>query len=362
MTKPNNALFIAHGSTIPDYVIIPKGVDWFLPITNHGKKMFIKDIEKNHDILQTAESRSYINDDTFDDQKYAPGHVINNAQLIFNCTWSDEIGYTTGIITTKPLHRELIEIHKMTDEKIMKELMYPHDESIVKKSDLWNKKMELGELLRLIASKTKNIKIFGLYCRDIPEGCSLNVPKFLSVKMTSEIYHSDFYLKLDTLIECANQRDFPGYEIYNLEYSKLKMRITVTKLCELIHKKLKTDNTISSLEFHSVIEIYHAKKFPFDCVVFAIEAKLDELCFGLYSTDPQKLIFDSISNPTPKKFLAGLLNICVKFLKNVEDAIVKYQENKIFDNVIFTAENVINGSIIKKCFYDAIIKYADTIA
>jgi len=347
----------AHGTEIREYVIIPPGME-FCPLAGNSQTLFLREILANIDLYRLHADRLLITPEAFF-QSFCAGHVITNVKLRFRFTF-DENGpdgtcFTTGIVSKGCLHETRMAVSSFRSETCMRDaLMAPHDESIIPKDELWNSVMSIGKVLKLITNAGKHGRYLGMFCRD-PSSKDVGVlPKFLTVEMTNEIYHSCFFAKLDFLETCARAREFPELSLVGLEYvSKLMMRVVFTELCAIIRMKLNIDNTISSFEFHSVIEIFHAKRVPLECVMFGLERKLLSLVIGLKTFELRDVVFDAeVVIPSPS-FVTGLRLLCIELGANLDIYIVKHK--KRIEQVISAAEKAISGIGISTEVHDYIV-------
>jgi len=376
--KPIKSIVFAHGCqmessfdpncNLSSYFIVPENVPFVLSFKKAGSNMSQKEVMDDLDILETYEGRNLISGDCFDESPYKRGHVMPNISLFFNCTFKGtDTAYSTGIITYKNLHKKTINIQKIrnNDECLMNTLMEPHDDLIVPRKQIWNKEFPLGEIIRMITTFGNCGGIFLNCCRHIGIGCEEKRPQFLTVKMTDNIYHSNFHTKINTLESYAIQREFPGLSLRGFRKecneSKLKMRVTIMELISIIRIKLERCNAISSFEFHSIIEIYHTNEIPLECVIFSMSIKLKNILYSLGNVDEEEIILNSdIAKPNRVEFIWRLIYICKYFSNDLSKSIIAYQ-TQAFDYVIATAERVIQHIEISKVLYNSIWEWYDKL-
>ena len=353
-------------SELSSYCIVPENVPFVLPFKKAGFNMSQREVEEDFDILGTSEGRNLISGNCFDETPFKEGEAFPNIKLWFMCTFY-EFGYSTGIITHKNLHKGLINIQKINnnDERLMNTLMEPHDDQIVPREQIWNKRFPLGEIIKMIANYGNCDGIFLNCCRHIGIDCEEKRPQFLTVKMIDSIYHSNFHTKINTLESYAIRREFPGISLRGFRKecneSKLKMRITITELISIIRIKLERCNAISSFEFHSIIEIYHTNEIPLECVIFSMGIKLKNILHSLEKVNENQIILNSdIVKPDRLEFRWRLIYICKYFNKNLSKSIIEYQA-QAFDYVIATAERVIELFEISKGLYNSIWGWYDKL-
>jgi len=365
-------IIFSHGSqeknnTPSSYFVVPVGIFvWILKPPGH--RMSQSEVNDDLDLLRTPEGRRFISGDFFDEKCMYSGYVTPNVQLFFNCTFrGNEKGFTTGIITNKLLHKETIELKsiKNDEEKLMNILMEPHDDQIIPRRQIWNRRMSLGEVVKLITNAGKFDGIFVNCCRVIEKGCEEVRPQFFTVTNKEEIYHSNIYAKINTLKRFVEQREYPEFFLRGFnegKCSKLKLRVTLAIFCEMIEIKLAHDNSLSSFLFHGIIEIFHAKAkgIPLECVVFSMEIKLKRLIGDLERIDSNEIIFKNPLSKSGGDFRWGNLYICKYFMDHLEETLIRYQKD-IFDYVIFTAETVINHLEISDVMYKSILSWYDKL-
>ncbi len=348
-----------HGIETQDgsFVVIPPNIE-LCPLVASGTSLTGHQLLSDIELYKTSDGRQILTPDCC--QIYKPGYVLRNITLHFKTTFPDSNRcYTTGIMTGR-IHETLMELEKFkTDIELRTELMCYHTDAIIPKKELWDTRRDLGDVIKLITNAGKFGRYIGIFCRTTNPKMECNLPKFLTIKMTDEIYNSNFFTKLELLETCATNKEFPEFSLIGLRPSKLKMRVTFTELCSVIRKKLSINNTISTFEFHSVIEIYHAKKIPMECVLFAVDIKFKFLIKQLDTISEDNINFDinfELNITDKKAFKTGLQTLCVKFRENIVPCIIKYQR-EAFDKIIFIAEEVVNGQLINKSCYDKITEY-----
>ena len=369
-------IIFAHGSQIASsldeicdlasYFVVPKNVTFVWPLKKAGFNLSQKEVMDDIDMIGTYEGRNCIGGDYFDEKPFSYGQVMPNISLYFNCTFEgNDTAFTTGIITFKNIHKKTINIKNIKDDEIlMNTLMEPHDDQIVPRKQIWNKNMPLSSVIKFIENYENCGGVFLNCCRYIGKGYEEKRPKFLTIPMTNEIYHSCFYTKLETLKNYALKREFPGISLRSFKdkckFDKLKMRIAITELIDIIEIKLERDNAISSFEFHSVIEVFHKNEIPLELVIFSMGIKLKRLIHELDKFNDVIILNVTIISPDRNEFKWRLLYICTYFNKNLQEAIIKYQE-QVFDYVIASAERVIELVEISKTLYNAIFIWYDKL-
>ncbi|XWV24470.1 putative ORFan [Tupanvirus deep ocean] len=357
-------VFAAHGCRTNDgsFVVIPPELSFLTPLCSEGDNLCMNRQVSDFDftVLDTHEGRKMINTEFFDEKPYEPGFVLKNVSLQFKTIWPMlDLGHTTGIITTGKMHSKMLHLSDFeTDTKLRDELMFSHDQNIYPKEELWDKKKNLGDVLRKVVSVGKCGGFFGVFCRGLPEGYVEYVPAFFTISLTKEIYYSNFYSKLEELEKCVTTRDFSEYKLVGLKDSKLKMRVTCDVLCSVIRKKLDFNCTISSFDFHSIVQIYHAKVIPRECVVFSLHLRLEELGKHIrnMTINNVKLSTD-IKTPNQKHFKIGLEILCSRFYTTIEKYLDTHPDT--MDIVIFVAEKMISEKEISLEFYTKILKYIE---
>ncbi|XWV25703.1 putative orfan [Tupanvirus soda lake] len=358
-------IIVAHGCRTDDgsFVVIPPELPFLTPLCTEGEDLCMNRQVSDFDftILDTHDGRKMINKEFFDEKPYEPGFVLKNISLHFKTIWPTlDLGHTTGIITTGKMHSQMLHLSDFdNDAKLRDELMVSHDKSIYSMEELWDQRKQLGELLRKVVSVGKCGGFFGVFCRGPPEGYEEKLPSFLTISITKDIYYSNFYTKLEELEKCVASRDFSEYKLLGMKESKLKMRITCDVLCSVIRKKLDFNCTISSFDFHSIVQIYHGKIIPRECVLYSLQIRLDELakCIRKITITNVNLSND-IKTPNQKKFKTGLEILCSKFYTAVDKYIDFHPDT--MDIVIFVAEKVVSRKEISLDFYIKILKYIET--
>jgi hypothetical protein len=351
-----------HGSRSDenDIVILPKELDWFVPLCAEEKNVGYSQECSLDDlcVLETIEDRHLINtDDFFEEKPYFAGHAFYNIAINFHVVWPEnDCCHTTGIITTGKIHNQILKMSSFkTDETLRDELMRAHDEDIIPKSILWKQTMNLGDVFSCIVQSGKLGGFYGMFCRGVSKNYVNNLPKFLTVPLTKEIYYSNFYVKLEELEYCAAVRNFSGYTQIGSSESKLQMRVTVTELCASIREKLKYNCTISNFDFHAIIQIFHGKSFPKECVMYSMNLKLGRLYNELSKMDVNSIFIEkTIIKQSQKEFKLGLELLCSKFQTNLETYINKYPIQ--LDTIVFVTEKILAGQKISKRFHTEILE------
>lgn len=353
-------VFSAHGVSVAGFFICPRGLHIFV-LAQKGKALTGIEVFPDIELYSTREMRSLLSGDLY--QLLGPGQVFKNTNLEFRVVFpNSETCFTTGIVTHGRTLEETLPCSQFSSEQdMMRTLMAPHDDAIIPRDKLWGKEMTIGEMAKLITNVYDNATYIGMFCRTPISEDIGRTPKFLTVKMTDNVYSECFFTKLELLETCANDREFPGFSLVGLTESKLKMRVTFTELCAIIRMKLDINNTISSFEFHSVIEIFHAKRIPLECVMFALDIKLYSLVNRLETLELRNVVFAAnVTNPS-LLFVTGLRLLCIKFGANLDARIIANEQE--IDQVISAAEKAISGMEITKKVHDYIVqlskKYAE---
>ncbi len=171
--------------------------------------------------------------------------------------------------------------------------------------------------------------------------------------MAREIYYSNFYTKLEVLEKCVSVKNFESYKLEQVKDSKLKMRVTFDEICRSIRRKLLFGCTISSFEFHSIIQIYHARIIPKECVLNAMETKLARLCAQLKDMSDLDIILSTgIRHPNINHFRLGLSMLCCKFRIRSNKLVDTHPDS--MDIIVFVSEKTVTGEEISLQFYDKI--------
>lgn len=351
--QPTNIVGIicSHGCETVDesFVIIPKGIE-LCPLSNNREALVLNEIITELDLCETVEGRRMLDSSFY--SLYTSGSVLRNLLLLFKLTFDREemktnFCFTTGIMTYGRIHYKILSaLDFNTDMKLRDELMIYHDNEIICKEDIWNRIITIGEALKLITNAGKFGRYIGLFCRSKNSISSKVIPKFLTIELTEDVYHSCFFSKLELFENSIGCDRISKFSLLELASSKLKIRITLTELCRLIREKLSVNNTINSFEFYSTVEIYYTKNIPLECVLFAFEIKFKSLIADLSE------IKDS--------FCGRLLKLLQVFSVGLEKCIKKYQK-EAFDNVIFTAEKIVSGQNISPNLRNKIVSYCDKL-
>jgi hypothetical protein len=358
----------AHGCRAEDdtYVVIPKGLPFLLPLAKEGDNLQWQKQFGSLDLSVIRENEGRcISTSLFDETPYKSGHVLKNVTLCFNVVFkhpNDPTGksdncFTTGIITSRSLHGEIMECSSI-DGSLRDELMKNHEDKIIPRNRLWDQRVQLGNVLKMITDAGTYDGMLGIFCRGESSHRKETLPSFLTVKMSDEIFHSCFFSKMDVLERCAQTKTFDGYNLIGLEESKLKLRVTFAEICSFARKKLAINNTINSFEFHSVIEIYHTQSVPLECVVFAMELKFSKLIDALIPITDSDLVIDpTVTSPEGTRFLRGMRFLCQQFKTELRKYILCYKQ--AFDVVIFVAEKIVDKEVVSKGMYGNIMGYLD---
>lgn len=348
----------AHGTRSIDntYVVIPNKIKFIQPIIKEDQLLTWDKEINNLDIefMQNMSGRQYAYENNFFDEKpYLPGHVMKNISLTFKVVFTTGDCYTTGIITDGNIHNKLLNINHFQNENDLKnELMRYHDNSIILSDYLWDNDINLGDILNLITQKKDNIGLIGFFCRrsNIKE----EIPNFVTVNIDDDIYHSNFLLKLEEFETCVTNDNYGDYTLIGLIDSDIKKNVTFNALISIIKYKLELNNTINSFDFYSVIEIYHTKKIPIECVIFGIEIKLSD---QLYYFDMIKSVFieNIYDNITGNNFIGIMKNIYINVKQNINKYIKIYQT--YLDILLIGGDIIISGDIISYSIYKKILDF-----
>lgn len=350
----------AHGGRFDnDFVIIPRGIRLW-PLVDEGYNLEWQNQigQLDFDIMEDHLGRSYINKEFFGTKIFESGDCIPNITLDFCVTFKSGNGHTTGVVTNKKIHREFVELDEFdSDNELMNELMKPHDESIIPKKKLWKKQMKLGEVLKLIVDAKKFGTYYGIFCRSVASNLPAEIPSYLSIKKDDKFFHSSFEERLNLLETRTKNKDFNDFVFKenSLKFSKLKMRITFSVLTHIIRLKLRVNNTMSNLDFYSVIEICETKKVPVECVQLCVDFKLNELVKNLDMVDLSCVVIETktIMIDTLKfKFKMVLIDLCKKLRLKLSTCLIEFQDE--IDLIIFVCEKIINKEKISTNFYNKI--------
>lgn len=353
----------AHGRRSIDntYVVIPHQLDYLLPLapedTNlkFGKHFCNLDM----DCFYSNNDRSLINIDNFFETKpYLPGFVLKNITLKFCVEWNNGDCHDTGIFSTGNFRGSFIKKNNFkNDSQMQQELMSYHDKDIYPCEQLWRKEKNLGDILYQIIKSKKYGGYIGIFCRGLSQFRTETIPKFVSIDITSDIYYSNFYDKLEEMEICVTERNFTTYSLDIIEPSKLKYRITFDEICREIRNKLTYSCTISSYDFHSVIQIYHTKIIPIECVTNSFKIKLVKLieCLNKFNLDNIFLEADILKSI----FKYILLSLCKKFLLKLN--YLMFARPNQLDIIVYVVENILNGNIIAKCYCNDIMNFAKNL-
>ena len=372
----------AHGTRSIDntYVVIPDKIKFVQPIIKEDQLLTwdneINDLDV--EFMHNMSERRYAYENNFFDEKpYLPGHVMKNISLTFKVVFTSGDCYTTGIITNGNIHNKLLNVNHFQNENDLKnELMRYHDNSIILSDYLWNNNIDLGDILSLITQKNDNIGLIGFFCRQ--SNIKEEIPKFVTVNIDEDIYHSNFLSKLEALETCVTNNNYEDYCIIDLIDSDIKKNITFAALVSTIKYKLGLNNTINSFDFHSIIEIYHTKKIPFECIIFGIEIKLNEQLYyfntlesafieNIYELQEceafHRSLRDNLSqsdrlledNITGNNFNRIMQNICIIVKHNIKEYIKRYQT--YLDILLIVGDLMISGNIISYNIYRKILDF-----
>lgn len=347
----------AHGRETTDdtIVIIPQNIELY-PLADKQQSLTRWNVLPNIDLYNDIHGRRIVLSTLYN--QYKPGYALRNLELNFNVTFEDTATcHTTGIMTYGRLHDEFLNVSDYkTNTELRNELMCWHEDAIIPKDQIWDKTIDLGNVLKLIENSKKFGKYIGMFCRSKNVCAKNTLPKFVTVKLTNDIFHS-FFDKLDSFEIAAISRNISEFSLTGITLSKLKIRVILDELCKAMRQKLLINNTISQFEFYSVIEIYYTKIIPFECTIFTFDIKLRSLIKLLSKMDT---VTCELKTMDEKLFLTGLLTLCYIFSGKLEEYMVKYQK-EAFDNVIFIAEKVIEEQTVTFNWYKKIVVYCEVL-
>lgn len=334
----NWGCILCHGSRAPDssFVVLPPKSCPFLLIADTNKTTTT--LEADLELICDMDGRNCC-EAIYNKKPYRAGAVIPNVVLYFRVTFDNETRYyTTGIVTYgKMTYREQSNLFS-NDHDLMVSSMSSHDNSIIQQSELWGKRIPFGNIVSLVTSKYPNFGFVGAFCR--VSRCDEELPAFLTYKITEETYFESFLDKVSVLENCVSANTYTGYSIVTAQTTSFRLQVTLSKICCDIRIKLSNDNnTISAYDFYAVIEIFHTKRIPLECVETIISSKIKIIYDTLMKLNEQSIIVSN-SVKQHKLFLDGLRDfLCVVIKKNFTASyLVKHADT--FDKMIIVAEAI----------------------
>lgn len=358
-----NGVISAHGCLCLDnsYIIIPPELDYILPLSAENTNLsFDKGISNlDMECLYSKNERALINiSDFFETKPYLPGYVMKNVTLVFCVEWDDGDCHDTGIFTTGNFRGNFKKKkHFEHDDHMQQELMLYHDKDIYSNKELWRKKKKLGEILDQIVKSGKTGGYIGVFCRGPSRYHIDSIPKFVTIDLSPEIYYSNFYHKLEEMESCVAKRNFYSYTMDIIKPSKLKSRITFDEICKEIRQKLTHGCTISSYNFHSVVQIYHSKIIPIECILQSLQIKFQKLTDFYRNFDNEKILLEA--DIVKSLFKKILLHLYKKIQSKLYMLAMSHPDQ--LDIVIYVSEKILEGITITKHHSNDIMKFAKVL-
>lgn len=299
-----------HGSENLRLFIVPKNVYFWLPARS---KFPLCETDNQHilEYVGTHESRKNMRNSidrlskTNHNYTYPPnwnvyesGQAFVDLSLRFKSLYGDmKTGFYSGIITTSDLKEDGCELP--IDVDLCDLLMQFHDNSIIDKKELWDNDINLGKVVKILTNAGIQGGICGLFCRSgLPNLKYTQRESLKSLKQLQKenehvkslfaykphLYECDFYEHLDNVcrlikyyeyefrnIHFGNKDYFFGLKDKNLELAqKLESPDVVFAIMDRLVASVKTqlnhDNTLSLLDYHTIIELSQRKKIPLETV------------------------------------------------------------------------------------------------
>lgn len=346
------------------FVIIPKNFEVAIP-AKFGNSIHQGDVAEWKPFFRTVSDRkeNALNAVFDDDAIFKSGQIVQSWTLYFNTSWNmspyEEIGDSTGIFVTGPVRTTTVSVRYLSDSSKMNTLMDGHEERIIERNNLWDKKVSIGDVVKLVTDKIDNGTLIVVSCRPKKE---TKKPTFFTVKDYEKLFRQDFFALIENMQHEVSTKQLEHYKLDKITDSPLKKRVVLAELCEEIKSQIACNFTINPFEFYSFTQIHVTKIIPCECLMKEFRKKLVKLqnyLLGIKDIITKDFI---ITTCDQSSFLKKLSYLLESYRFDLASALKNSRTIKsylVFDIVILSAEiigqNAKEGSL-SKSYYDAIMQ------